>query len=178
MLCPPIPPSLYFSCFVLFFSSKMLSVSQAASSPAVSLVYSVRNGTVFLNGTIASNLLGQLSAELVGYFLFYPPLVIAERKLQFAFRKMSVRQDLFSRLTSRDARSNYCDHLGGDLFSIRKIGGKCFVQMLKPTRESINICYAVLKKTHSALLGVFDLENSIYQLFPVIGCLRPISCVL
>lgn len=62
----------------------MLSVSQAASSPAVSLVYSVRNGTVFLNGTIASNLLGQLSAELVGYFLFYPPLVIAERKLQFA----------------------------------------------------------------------------------------------
>ncbi|XP_042271410.1 serine-rich adhesin for platelets isoform X3 [Thunnus maccoyii] len=59
-------------------SAQMLSVSQAAGSPAVSLVYTVRNGTVFLNGTTASNLLGQLSAELVGYFLFYPPLVIAE----------------------------------------------------------------------------------------------------
>ncbi|TKS70051.1 UPF0606 protein KIAA1549L [Collichthys lucidus] len=59
-------------------SVQMLSVSQAASSPAVSLVYTVKNGTVFLNGTTASNLLGQLSAELVGYFLFYPPLVIAE----------------------------------------------------------------------------------------------------
>nr|XP_057945410.1 UPF0606 protein KIAA1549L isoform X1 [Doryrhamphus excisus] len=59
-------------------SVQMLSVSQAASSPAVSLVYSVKNGTVFLNGTTASNLLGQLSAELVGYFLFYPPLIVAE----------------------------------------------------------------------------------------------------
>ncbi|XP_074469691.1 UPF0606 protein KIAA1549L [Sebastes fasciatus] len=59
-------------------SVQMLSVSQAAGSPAVSLVYTVRNGTVFLNGTAASNLLGQLSAELVGYFLFYPPLMIAE----------------------------------------------------------------------------------------------------
>ncbi|XP_068173703.1 UPF0606 protein KIAA1549L [Antennarius striatus] len=59
-------------------SVQILSVSQAASSPAVSLVYIVRNGTVILNGTTASNLLGQLSAELVGYFLFYPPLIIAE----------------------------------------------------------------------------------------------------
>ncbi|KAK7913685.1 hypothetical protein WMY93_013896 [Mugilogobius chulae] len=59
-------------------SVQMLSVSQAAGSPAVSLVYTVRNGSVFLNGTTASNLLGQLSAELVGYFLFYPPLIIAE----------------------------------------------------------------------------------------------------
>ncbi|KAM3625898.1 uncharacterized protein V6R79_019433 [Siganus canaliculatus] len=59
-------------------SVQILSVSQAAASPAVSLVYAVKNGTVFLNGTTASNLLGQLSAELVGYFLFYPPLVIAE----------------------------------------------------------------------------------------------------
>ncbi len=78
-LCPPLTLSLY-------FSPQMLSVSQAAASPAVSLVYTVRNGTVFLNGTTASNLLGQLSAELVGYFLFYPPLTIAERKLQFAFK--------------------------------------------------------------------------------------------
>ncbi|KAM9764755.1 UPF0606 protein KIAA1549L isoform 2-T2 [Menidia menidia] len=59
-------------------SIQMLSVSQAAGFPAVSLVYAVRNGTVYLNGTAASNLLGQLSAELVGYFLFYPPLIIAE----------------------------------------------------------------------------------------------------
>lgn len=63
----------------------MLSVSQAAGSPAVLLVYTLKNGTGFLNGTAASNLLGQLSAELVGYFLFYPPLIVAERKLQFAF---------------------------------------------------------------------------------------------
>lgn len=60
----------------------MLSVSQAAGYPAVSLVYTVKNGTTYLNGTVASNLLGQLSAELVGYFLLYPPLIIAERKLQ------------------------------------------------------------------------------------------------
>ncbi|XP_062242849.1 UPF0606 protein KIAA1549L [Platichthys flesus] len=59
-------------------SVQMLSVTQPAGSPAVSLVYTVSNGTVFLNGTTASNLLGQLSAELVGYFLFYPPLIIAE----------------------------------------------------------------------------------------------------
>lgn len=83
---------LFFYCISLFYS-KMLSVSQALSSPAVSLVYTVRNGTVFLNGTTASNLLGQLSAELVGYFLFYPPLIIAERKLQFAFRNTSVREE-------------------------------------------------------------------------------------
>uniref|UniRef100_A0A8C5DR19 KIAA1549-like b n=1 Tax=Gouania willdenowi TaxID=441366 RepID=A0A8C5DR19_GOUWI len=61
---------------------QMLSVSKATGSPAVTLVYTVRNGTIFLNGTTASNLLGHLSAELVGYFLFYPPLIVAERKLQ------------------------------------------------------------------------------------------------
>uniref|UniRef100_A0A667XVM3 KIAA1549-like b n=1 Tax=Myripristis murdjan TaxID=586833 RepID=A0A667XVM3_9TELE len=66
-------------------SVQMLSVSHVAGSPAVSLIYTVRNGTVFLNGTAASNLLGRLSAEVVGYFLFYPPLIIAERKLQFSF---------------------------------------------------------------------------------------------
>uniref|UniRef100_A0A8C7H8X9 KIAA1549 like n=1 Tax=Oncorhynchus kisutch TaxID=8019 RepID=A0A8C7H8X9_ONCKI len=59
-------------------SVQMLSVSQSVGSPAVSLVYMVRNGTAPLNGTAASNLLGQLTAEMVGYFLFYPPLVIAE----------------------------------------------------------------------------------------------------
>ncbi|XP_034143597.1 UPF0606 protein KIAA1549L isoform X2 [Esox lucius] len=59
-------------------SVQMLSVSQSVGSPAVSLVYTVRNGSANLNGTTASNLLNQLTAELVGYFLFYPPLVIAE----------------------------------------------------------------------------------------------------
>ncbi|KAL0169031.1 hypothetical protein M9458_037253, partial [Cirrhinus mrigala] len=56
----------------------ILSVSQSMGSPAVSLIYVVRNGSVALNGTTASNLLGQLTAELVGYFLFYPPLITAE----------------------------------------------------------------------------------------------------
>ncbi|XP_046907818.1 UPF0606 protein KIAA1549L-like [Hypomesus transpacificus] len=57
---------------------QVLSVSQVPGSPAVSLVYAVRNGSVLLNGTAAASLLVQLSAELVGYFLFYPPLTIAE----------------------------------------------------------------------------------------------------
>lgn len=55
-------------------------MSQTAGSPAVSLIYVVRNRTVTLNGTVASNLLSRLTAELVGYFLFYPPLITAERK--------------------------------------------------------------------------------------------------
>ncbi|XP_039988128.1 UPF0606 protein KIAA1549L [Xiphias gladius] len=46
--------------------------------PSVALVYVVKNQDVILNGTISSGLLNQLTAELVGYFLFYPPLVIAE----------------------------------------------------------------------------------------------------
>lgn len=75
--------------YILFYSlllfPKMLNVSQAASSPAVLLVYAVKNGSVFLNGTAASNLLCQLSAELVGYFLFYPPLIVAERKIQIPY---------------------------------------------------------------------------------------------
>ncbi|XP_050991196.1 LOW QUALITY PROTEIN: UPF0606 protein KIAA1549L [Labeo rohita] len=57
---------------------QILSVSQSMGSPAVSLIYVVHNGSVTLNGTTASNLLGQLTAELVGYFLFYPPLITAE----------------------------------------------------------------------------------------------------
>ncbi|XP_029909987.1 UPF0606 protein KIAA1549L [Myripristis murdjan] len=54
------------------------SVSQEPGSPSVSLVYVVKNQNVVLNGTISSGLLNQLTAELVGYFLFYPPLLIAE----------------------------------------------------------------------------------------------------
>ncbi|XP_077424414.1 UPF0606 protein KIAA1549L isoform X3 [Vanacampus margaritifer] len=54
------------------------SVAQEPDSPSVSLVYVVKNQDTELNGTISSGLLNQLTAELVGYFLFYPPLVIAE----------------------------------------------------------------------------------------------------
>ncbi|XP_061140104.1 UPF0606 protein KIAA1549L isoform X2 [Syngnathus typhle] len=54
------------------------SVAQEPGSPSVSLVYVVKNQDTELNGTISSGLLNQLTAELVGYFLFYPPLVIAE----------------------------------------------------------------------------------------------------
>ncbi|XP_030587279.1 UPF0606 protein KIAA1549L isoform X2 [Archocentrus centrarchus] len=54
------------------------SVSQEPDSPSVTVVYVVKNQDAILNGTISSSLLNQLTAELVGYFLFYPPLVIAE----------------------------------------------------------------------------------------------------
>lgn len=47
----------------------------------MSVMYVVKNQDVILNGTVSSGLLNQLTAELVGYFLFYPPLIIAERKL-------------------------------------------------------------------------------------------------
>ncbi|XP_056334771.1 UPF0606 protein KIAA1549L isoform X2 [Danio aesculapii] len=57
---------------------QILSTSQSLGSPAVSLIYMVHNGSVILNGTTASNLLSHLTAELVGYFLFYPPLITAE----------------------------------------------------------------------------------------------------
>lgn len=86
-------------CSLLLFP-KMLNVSQTSSSPAVSLVYAVKNGSVYLNGTAASNLLCQLSAELVGYFLFYPPLIVAERKLQipdFIEHSMTGKKVIFIR---------------------------------------------------------------------------------
>ncbi|KAJ8416261.1 hypothetical protein AAFF_G00382830 [Aldrovandia affinis] len=59
-------------------SVHILSSVQSLGSPAVSVTYVVRNGTKPLNGTISSNLLNQLTTELVGYFLFSPPLIIAE----------------------------------------------------------------------------------------------------
>uniref|UniRef100_A0A8C5X3X3 KIAA1549 like n=1 Tax=Malurus cyaneus samueli TaxID=2593467 RepID=A0A8C5X3X3_9PASS len=46
-------------------------------SQAVTLFYVVKNQSTTLNGTISSNLLNQ-SAELVGFYLTYPPLTIAE----------------------------------------------------------------------------------------------------
>ncbi|XP_041746437.2 UPF0606 protein KIAA1549L-like isoform X4 [Coregonus clupeaformis] len=59
-------------------SVEIQSASQVIGSPAVSLVYVVKNENTVLNGTVSSGLLNQLTAELVGYFLFFPPLVIAE----------------------------------------------------------------------------------------------------
>ncbi|XP_029697831.1 UPF0606 protein KIAA1549L isoform X2 [Takifugu rubripes] len=53
-------------------------VSQEPGAASVSVLYVVKNQDVILNGTVASGLLNQLTAELVGYFLFYPPLIIAE----------------------------------------------------------------------------------------------------
>ncbi|XP_037696332.1 UPF0606 protein KIAA1549L homolog isoform X2 [Choloepus didactylus] len=55
---------------------QILSTSNA--SQTVTLVYVVGNQSTFLNGTVASSLLGQLSVELVGFYLTYPPLTIAE----------------------------------------------------------------------------------------------------
>ncbi|XP_058439146.1 UPF0606 protein KIAA1549L homolog isoform X2 [Marmota monax] len=53
-------------------------VSTSNASQAITLVYVVGNQSTFLNGTVASSLLSQLSAELVGFYLTYPPLTIAE----------------------------------------------------------------------------------------------------
>nr|XP_058162304.1 UPF0606 protein KIAA1549L homolog [Dasypus novemcinctus] len=53
-------------------------LSTSSASQTVTLVYVVGNQSSFLNGTVASSLLGQLSAELVGFYLTYPPLTIAE----------------------------------------------------------------------------------------------------
>ncbi|KAI4537335.1 hypothetical protein MG293_012198 [Ovis ammon polii] len=55
-------------------------VSTSNASQTVTLVYVVANRSSFLNGTVASSLLRQLSAELVGFYLTYPPLTIAERE--------------------------------------------------------------------------------------------------
>ncbi|XP_057185738.1 UPF0606 protein KIAA1549L isoform X2 [Triplophysa rosa] len=59
-------------------SVEILNTYQTGNSLAVTLVYIVWNGSAPLNGTAASGLLNQLTAELVGYFLFFPPLIIAE----------------------------------------------------------------------------------------------------
>lgn len=61
---------------VLFF--QILNTSNM--SQAVTLFYVVRNESTVLNGTVSSNLLNQLSAELVGFYLTFPPLTIAEGK--------------------------------------------------------------------------------------------------
>ncbi|XP_062973388.1 UPF0606 protein KIAA1549L homolog [Elgaria multicarinata webbii] len=53
-------------------------LNTANVSQAVTLFYVVRNESTVLNGTVSSNLLNHLSAELVGFYLTYPPLTIAE----------------------------------------------------------------------------------------------------
>ncbi|CDQ76712.1 unnamed protein product [Oncorhynchus mykiss] len=68
-------------------SVEIQSTAQVIGSPAVSLVYVVKNENAVLNGTVSSGLLNQLTAELVGYFLFFPPLIIAERKCPRASRE-------------------------------------------------------------------------------------------
>lgn len=61
-------------------------VWQEPGAASVSVLYVVKNQDVILNGTVSSGLLNQLTAELVGYFLFYPPLIIAERTLHGSSR--------------------------------------------------------------------------------------------
>uniref|UniRef100_A0A9J7XZW1 KIAA1549-like b n=1 Tax=Cyprinus carpio carpio TaxID=630221 RepID=A0A9J7XZW1_CYPCA len=78
---------------------QILSTSQSMGSPAVSLIYVVHNGSVTLNGTTASNLLSQLTAELVGYFLFYPPLITAELNISSRLCSDSGCGKLLSRRT-------------------------------------------------------------------------------
>ncbi|XP_038620165.1 UPF0606 protein KIAA1549L homolog, partial [Tachyglossus aculeatus] len=55
---------------------QILNTSSAAQT--VTLFYVVKNQSLPLNGTVSSSLLNQLSAELVGFYLTYPPLTIAE----------------------------------------------------------------------------------------------------
>ncbi|TRY83399.1 hypothetical protein DNTS_020275 [Danionella cerebrum] len=78
---------------IVMNSHSSLSV-QALGSPAVSLMYVVYNGSVALNGTAASTLLSHLTAELVGYFLFYPPLITAE-PLEYHNLNTSIETRLF-----------------------------------------------------------------------------------
>uniref|UniRef100_A0A8C9MYW5 KIAA1549 like n=1 Tax=Serinus canaria TaxID=9135 RepID=A0A8C9MYW5_SERCA len=61
-----------------FFLPLFQILNTSNVSQAVTLFYVVKNQSTTLNGTISSNLLNQLSAELVGFYLTYPPLTIAE----------------------------------------------------------------------------------------------------
>ncbi|XP_060131425.1 UPF0606 protein KIAA1549L homolog isoform X2 [Zootoca vivipara] len=65
---------------VLNTSSKLTVqiLSTSNVSQAVTLFYVVKNESTVLNGTVSSYLLNHLSAELVGFYLTYPPLNIAE----------------------------------------------------------------------------------------------------
>lgn len=54
------------------------TASMSNASQAVTLVFTVGNQSSFRNGTVANSPLHQLSAELVGFYLTYPLLTIAE----------------------------------------------------------------------------------------------------
>lgn len=65
-------------CFFTLILFQILNTSNISQS--VTLFYVVKNESTVLNGTVSSHLLNQLSAELVGFYLTYPPLTIAEGK--------------------------------------------------------------------------------------------------
>uniref|UniRef100_A0A4W3JLP1 KIAA1549 like n=1 Tax=Callorhinchus milii TaxID=7868 RepID=A0A4W3JLP1_CALMI len=59
-------------------SIQILNASVADGSSAVTMIYTVRNQSVLLNGTSSSSLLHHLTAAELGYYLTYPPLILAE----------------------------------------------------------------------------------------------------
>ncbi|XP_059508090.1 UPF0606 protein KIAA1549L isoform X1 [Stegostoma tigrinum] len=61
-----------------YLSVQILNTSVADGSTAVTMVYAVRNESTLLNGTTASSLLHHLTAAELGYYLAYPPLILAE----------------------------------------------------------------------------------------------------
>uniref|UniRef100_A0AAR2K001 SEA domain-containing protein n=1 Tax=Pygocentrus nattereri TaxID=42514 RepID=A0AAR2K001_PYGNA len=77
-------------------SVEIQNTYQMGNSLTVSLVYVVWNGSTALNGTMASGLMNQLTAELVGYFLFFPPMLIAERKFHYCFAIFMLHQQEIS----------------------------------------------------------------------------------
>ncbi|XP_072448650.1 UPF0606 protein KIAA1549L isoform X1 [Chiloscyllium punctatum] len=61
-----------------YFTVQILNTSVADGSTAVTMVYAVRNESTLLNGTTSSSLLHHLTAAELGYYLAYPPLILAE----------------------------------------------------------------------------------------------------
>ncbi|GCB72816.1 hypothetical protein scyTo_0002204 [Scyliorhinus torazame] len=59
-------------------SVQILNTSVTDGSTAVTMVYMVRNESTLLNGTTSSSLLHHLTAAELGYYLAYPPLILAE----------------------------------------------------------------------------------------------------
>ncbi|XP_067850317.1 UPF0606 protein KIAA1549L [Heptranchias perlo] len=59
-------------------SVQILNTSVTDGSTAVTMVYMVRNQSTLLNGTMSSSLLHHLTAAELGYYLAYPPLILAE----------------------------------------------------------------------------------------------------
>ncbi|XP_041054252.1 UPF0606 protein KIAA1549L [Carcharodon carcharias] len=59
-------------------SIQILNTSVTDGSTAVTMVYMVRNQSILLNGTTSSSILHHLTAAELGYYLAYPPLILAE----------------------------------------------------------------------------------------------------